>query len=225
MNATLAKHSKLAKTPKGRAQISKKFKDAFTPEEMTQIFTDLAAKRSTPNVKYLLWHELARVQPISLSEMPVKYLQNPNGRLFYMLKTFTLKQLDLVRQEAYQKIRSGDVKGGVTNLVKWSTILGMSNAGIEQSKAWIRGEDVEFGDMFIAQLYRNYGLSQYVLDKAKQGNVFSPNGAVAALVLPPVGIVDDGIRDLMNFGEQFNSLKHIPPFGKGLYYLFKEDDE
>jgi len=224
LNAAFAKHSKLAKTAKGRQGIRSKFKDAFTPDEMAQLFTDLAAKRSTPNVKYLLWHELARVQPISLSEMPVKYLQHPNGRIFYMLKTFTLKQLDLVRNEAYKKIRSGDVIEGVTNLVKWSAILGMSNAGIEQSKAWIRGEDVEFGDMFIAQLYRNYGLSQYVLDKAKQGNVFAPNGAVAALVLPPVGIIDDGIKDLANFGERFESLKHVPPFGKGLYYLMKEEE-
>jgi len=183
---------------------------------------DLSTGRVTPDVKYMLWHELTRIQPVSLSEMPVSYLRHPNARLFYMLKTFTLKQLDLVRREAYQKIRSGDTVGGLSSLARWTGTLGLSNATVEQSKAWVRGEDVEFTDMFIAQMYRNYGLSQYVMDQIGRGQ---PIVAMTTLAMPPVGIGDDIVQDLMHFGERFNSLKHVPPFGKGLYYLLDMNED
>ena len=58
------------------------------------------------DVKLLLWHNLSDMQPVSLSEMPLKYLQNPNGRLLYMLKTFTIKQFDVMRRDSYQLMRA-----------------------------------------------------------------------------------------------------------------------
>jgi len=222
INASLHKFGKMAKTKKGRNKLIDKYKDAYTPEQMSNLLNDLKIGRTTPDVKYMLWHELTRIQPVSLSEMPVSYLRHPNARIFYMLKTFTLKQLDLVRREAYQKIRGGDPVTGLSNLAKWTGILGLSNATVEQSKAWIRGEDVEFEDMVIAQMYRNYGLSKYVLDQIGRGD---PLVAMTTLAMPPVGIFDDAVKDLMNFGESFNSLKHVPPYGKGLYYLLDMENK
>ena len=217
LNSTIHKYGKMAKTVKGRKELVAKYRDAFTPSEMNRVLDDLQKGNHTQDVKYLMWHELTRVQPVSLSEMPVSYLRNPNARMFYMLKTFTLKQLDLMRREAYQKIKSGDVVGGMSNLTRWTGILGLSNATVEQSKAWVRGEDVEFGDMFYAQMFRNYGLSQYVLDQIKRGQ---PVLAATTLAMPPIGIGDDVVQDLVNFGDTFKSLKHVPVFGKGMYYLF-----
>lgn len=222
LNATLSKYSRMSKSKVGRGKLIDKYKEAFTPAQMSKVIDDLSKGNHTPDVKYLLWHELTRIQPVSLSEMPVSYIRNPNARMFYMLKTFTLKQLDLVRREAYHKIRSGDYVGGMGNLARWTGILGLSNTSVEHAKAWVRGEDVEFSDMFIAQMYRNYGLSQYIMDQVGQGR---PVVAITALAMPPVAIVDDAVQDLVNFGERFESLKYVPPFGKGLYYLLDMDED
>ena len=37
--------------------------------------------------------------------MPKAYLNNPNGRLFYQFKTFGIKQLDYVLQEAKEQTK------------------------------------------------------------------------------------------------------------------------
>lgn len=222
LNSTIHKYGKMAKTVKGRKELVSKYKDAFTAPQMNKVLDDLGKGVHSQDVKYLLWHELTRVQPVSLSEMPVKYLRNPNARMFYMLKTFTLKQMDLIRNDAFQKIKGGDAVGGMANLARWTGILGLSNATVEQAKAWVKGEDVQFEDKVYAQLIRNYGLSQYVLDVArKQG----PLAGMTVMAMPPIGVFDDAIMDLTNFGDTFNSLKHVPVFGKGMYYLMDMDEK
>jgi len=232
LNATLSKYTRIAKSiqnvnkgskkTKGARDFIKKYQDAFTPEAFNKVIDDLAKGNHTQDVKYLMWHELTRVQPISLSEMPVQYLRHPNARMFYMLKTFTLKQIDLVRREAFHRISSGDVAGGMATLARWTGILGISNASVEQAKAWVKGDEVEFGDLLIAQFWRNYGLSPYVLDQIKAGR---PGVAFTTLAMPPVAVFDEPWQDLVNFGERFETLKYVPIAGKALYYMFDMDDK
>jgi len=222
MNAALSKYQRLAHTKKGQLDIYNKYKDAFTREQMNKVILDLQNQKITPDVTYMLWHELARVQPISLSEMPPFYLRHPNLRMLYMLKTFTIKQLDLARKEALHQIRNGKTKEGVTALARYAGILGVSNASVEQVKAWVRGEDVEFGDLVIANMYRNYGISQYFLDKMEKGQL---SGAVATLVMPPFNVVDNVYSDLTNLGNQFKTLDNIPPFGKGWRMMFDMEEK
>lgn len=38
-------------------------------------------------------------------EMPQPYVNSPNARLAYMLKSFTLKQWDIARRKIYQEIK------------------------------------------------------------------------------------------------------------------------
>jgi hypothetical protein len=47
----------------------------------------------TDDVKMYLFMKLSQVQPLTQSEMPVGYLKNPNLRIFYMLKTFSIRQV------------------------------------------------------------------------------------------------------------------------------------
>jgi len=139
-----------------------------------------------------------------------------------MLKTFTLKQIDLVRREAFHKISSGDVAGGMKTLARWTGILGLSNATVEQAKSWVRGDEVEFGDLVYAQMFKNFGMSQYIMDQLKSGRI---TPAFLTLMVPPVAVFDDPVQDLVNFGERFETLKHVPVFGKGMYYLFDVGDK
>ena len=62
--------------------------------------------------------------------MPSVYLEAGNGRIFYMLKTFTLKVFDVFRNEVFHKIRTGNKAEkiqGLKNLIRLS--VGLEDVG------------------------------------------------------------------------------------------------
>lgn len=217
INASLSKFRTWAKTEKGVSKIKALYKDAFTPEEMAGVLSDLRSDRISSNVKYMLWNELSGTQPISLSEMPEAYLASPNGRIFYMLKTFTIKQLDILRRQSYNKIKAGKVKEGAYELLKFSGMFGAANMGSDQIKEWLQGRDTALEDKVVAQLWRNFGTSEYIVNKFKQGQ---PWEGITATVLPPFNIVNTAWQDMAAHGREFNSLQYVPLAGRIMYEWF-----
>jgi hypothetical protein len=221
LNAAYRKYTKLANTEKGRKIVESKYREIFG-DETTALLDDLRNKRVTDNVKLLLWNELSDVQPISLSEMPLKYLQAPNGRIFYMLKTFTIKQLDMLRKEAFREMRNGNVIKGTKNLVYFMTMFTAANMGTDALKRWIVGQKLEaddLPDMFINNLYKNFAATEWSAGQMKRGKV----GAVLEdYGAPPLGILDSIGTDIAKAikGDKFSSetLKYVPIFGKMMYY-------
>lgn len=218
LNSSLIKLRSQIKTPKGRAQIESKYSKAFTPEEFNKAMSDLESGTLGTEVKFMLWTDLARVQPISLSEMPPVYLNNANARVFYMLKSFTIKQLDILRRDAYDQIRSGNVKGGMTNLLRHVAILGLANAQVQMAKDWVAGKDVEFSDVLIATILRNYGTSAYTLNKIAEGNALA---AIGSLALPPISAYDETLGAPLS-GDYMTALGHLPPWGKLIQLMAEE---
>jgi hypothetical protein len=107
--------------------------------------------------------------------------------MFYALKTFTIKQLDAIRRDAYLELKAGKPGKATANLVRHAGILGISNAGVEEVKAWVQGkENPEFDDLVYTTMIRNYGISQWLLEREK------PSEAIISLVTPPfLGVIDD----------------------------------
>ena len=217
INASFKKMQKMVKTKEGRVKLHDKYREAFTPEEFTQLMSDIRLGRKSSNLKFMLWHELAKVQPISMSEMPPGYLNNPNGRIFYMLKTFTLKQLDIVRRDSIELIKQGKVKEGTSNLLRHAAILGLANGSVAQVKGWLRGDDEAFDDVVIANIFRNYGLSSYLAGDITSGKLGS---AFVNLVIPPYNVIDD-VGQAVATGDFMRGSKHIPVVGKP-FHLFME---
>jgi len=203
LNASLRQYRRMAKSGKGRTDIRDKYRDAFTPDQMNKVLDDLEKGNViTDDIKYLAWHELSRAQPISMSEMPLHYLKHPNGRMFYALKTFTIKQIDAVRRDAWMEMRAGKPGKATKNLLTHAGILGVSNAGVEELKAWMEGkETAEFDDVVITTMMRNYGASSYLLTREK------PSEAFLSLMLPPIlGVADDFLGFLMGSDTPMQSL-------------------
>jgi hypothetical protein len=222
LNATLNKLSKQSLSSAGRKKIINKYRETYTPAQMRKLLDDLRSGTRSEEVKMALWTELSKVQPISLSEMPEYYLKYPNGRIFYMLKTFTLKQLDLVRREAFDQIARGKVAEGTANLVRLGAIIGMANGGVEQAKGFVTGKDVDFEDAFFANILRNYALSEWTLDKVKKGQ---PVDAAIDYATPPISILQDPFRDIAEGFKNMRTLKDIPVFGKALWYFLGYGEE
>ena len=87
-------------------------------EERTgRLMDDLKNKRMSQDVNLLLFSELSEIQPTTMAEMPSGYVNNPNARLWYMLKTFSLRRLDFVLNETYRMYRKQRTSNKEFNLI------------------------------------------------------------------------------------------------------------
>lgn len=225
INAALKKWTTDVQTPRGVERLRKQFGPVFQ-DEFDNLVGDLKTGKVSENVKMLLFSELADVQPITLSEMPLKYLQNPNGRVFYMLKTFTLKQLDLMRRSIWQEFRAGSKRRAITNAAKYVGTVNLFNLGAQMSKeAMLTGEvDVDaVSDMAVDNLLKNFGASEYMVNKyGKQGKIGSLLGE---LVMPPLNVVDGLVGLFLDPSNLDTHIKHMPLFGKLWYYYMGDGIE
>ena len=232
LNSSLNAAKKLSQTEKGVNALYKKYGDVFGKDEFTKLISDFKNDRITDNVKYYLFHELSNVQPISLSEMPEYYLRYPNGRVLYALKSFTLKQLDLMRKTIYDQWQAGNKKTAVRNAGAYLMTVTLGNTGIDQVRKIMNGKEVNPEEVpidFGANVIRAFGGSQYAWDRYLSKG--QPIGFVTDMVMPPVDIVDNIGRDLFKLLEEeksfsysakpkdYKSLKYIPIIGRALYTL------
>ena len=244
INAAFNKVSKQIKTPKGIAKLRKEYGDTFGDDFDNFVKAVEIGDANDYNVKLYMFNRLSDAQPISLSEMPAAYLNNPAGRFMYTLKSFALKQLNILRNDvllefkkpgAAAKLRAGKNLGAYTLLVTGG------NTGIQQVKSIVldRGEYITpesiTGD-FANNILRQIFLSRYALDRYKDtGDVFE---LVSGSIIPPfdifkslgvdfwemlkeVGVIDKTQNEIWSDkSHKYKSLKYIPVPGRlGYDYL------
>ena len=220
MNAAYLKFSKMAQSEAGVKALRKRFGNTFE-SEFPALIDDLRAGNRSQNVDMLMFAELANFQPISLSQMPLKYLQHPNGRVAYALKSFTVKQLDVMRREILQEFAKGNIKQGSKNLIAFSTLIPLAGGSVQELKDWIsRGDEIkvdDIDDQFIANVFKVFGTSQYVMEQVKDRGVITP--ALGEIFLPPVSLFNGLIRDVSDAAsgdltaKDSEMLGRIPVFG------------
>lgn len=211
LNSSLLKWQKLSRTEKGLKKLSEKYKGVFG-DEFEQLALDLKSKKISENVKLFLFNELADIQPVSLSEMPEMYLRMPNGRVAYMLKTFMLKQADVIRRDAVQQIRKGNVAKGLSNLTRYALILGTANTGSTYIKDMMQGKEVEPEGMDIGENFlKMFGTGEYMRNKVIEGK---PVEALMGITVPPFQMFDDILQ------MDAEAIKYMPIAGKVWYMWF-----
>jgi hypothetical protein len=200
-----------------------KLKRELTPifeNETDSVIEDLVNDEISENVKLLVYSRLLDFQPVALSEMPQRYLDAGNGRLFYMLKTFTLKVFDVFRNESYNKIRYGnkaDKIQGMKNFVRLSLFFVLANAGADELKDWVLGRKTDFEDRIVDNVLRLCGVSKFVTWKARTEGVGS---ALARQILPPFKFIDSAGKDIITAGDEkgLEVIGSIPVVGKLAYW-------
>ena len=220
------KATKAVQSEAGTKALSKKYKAVFGDDEFNMLVNELRKGEVTDRVKFYLWNELSDAQPISMTEMPEVYLNSPNGRILYALKSFTIKQLDLLRRRVIQEYKAGNKLKAGRNLAGYVLLVGGLNGTVQETKDWVlgRGFNIEdIPDNSMNHLYSLMAASQYVQDRyLKQGDIY---GAGLNLVAPPLQVFSDIGRDisnLINKGDTLpeKTLKNLPIFGKLWYNFF-----
>lgn len=217
LNTALEKYQTRAKEEP--AKLKKEIRSIFELET-DSVIEDLVNKEISENVKLLVYSRLLDFQPVALSEMPQKYLEAGNGRLFYMLKTFTLKVFDIFRNESYNKIKKGDKTEkiqGMKNLVRLAMFFVLANAGADELKDFVLNRKTDFEDRVVDNILRLFGVSKFITWKARTEGVGS---ALARQILPPFKFIDSTGKDIINAGDErgLELLASVPIVGKLAYW-------
>lgn len=231
LNSSLINAEKQVKTKAGEANFSRKWKERFG-DDYPQLVKDLQEGKVTDLTELLAFSVLSKIQPITKLEMPQAYLDHPQGRILYMLKSFMLKQMDLVRNDAIKKMRTpGEFKEGLSNLMRLTLFYGLSGGTTAAVKDYILNgfenedsvEDIA-SDIPINAL-KTLGFSQYVLDDLKRGAIGS---AASRIVVPPYKMFEEVTTNVVSqFDEdednrKYSSLKYLPIVGRIWYNTFTE---
>jgi len=217
LNASLERYQKEAKANPDK--LAKEIRHIFQGETQ-DVIQDLVNGNITDNVKLLTYSRLADFQPVGMSEVPQRYLTAGNGRIFYMLKTFTIKQFDAFRNEAFHKIRTGDKAEkiqGVQNMVRLAMFFVLANATADELKDWLLGRTTDLNDRVVDNILRLAGSSKFITWKARTEGLGS---AMARQVLPPFKFIDSASKDIYNAGDDkgLEILGSIPLVGKLAYW-------
>ena len=175
------------------------------------------------NVRHYLFSRLAGTQPITMSEMPPAYLNMKKGRLAYALKSFFVKQLDLLRKDTVEKLAKPETtKEGVRNAIRFAMLFGGGTASINMAKDLMLGRPIEVEDEFLDVALQMIGVSRYAIKKGRRDGI---GGTLTAMLFPPVPVVDEAYKVLVAedkgkaLEEQSAELtRYIPVVGKDIYW-------
>jgi hypothetical protein len=192
MNSALSRFEKLAKTAKGKEQIRKDYAD-FLGKDLEATIANLENNVIDDNIKAMAINELSNLQPITNSELAVAYLANadPTTRLLYMLKSFTVKQYDLVRREIYNKIKAGKYGEAARMTVALGSAWAVAGASINTVKDLLLNREVrpeEIPNSALWSLLGIFGINKYTSERyLERGDV---KGAVINYLVPATPIID-----------------------------------
>jgi hypothetical protein len=225
LEAAFKMNKNLAKTSQGVAKLKDKWGDVFGVE-FDGLVQDLSRGRVSENVKLLMFSELSGHQPISLLEMPLSYLENPDGRIFYNLKSFAIKQLDMLRNSVGTEYNKGNYKESGKILLSYLTLVGGGTVAVEEFKNAIKGRGVDaerIPDNAMKFLFSTMLTSRYSVDqKLLRGDIV---GTVQDVVLPPTTALSNVTKDIVSTIESLykgepvdpKALRSLPVAGQGLY--------
>lgn len=220
INSALSKATSAVKKSDSRAfkKFSNELRETMPSSDVNKLIADLkkygeSGKKEdiTDDILAYTFSKLADVQPISRSELPELYLTSQYGKVGFTLKSFMMKQIDVLRQDSYNKIIMGKRKGdkkmmaeGGANLARYMLLLGGANLGVDKIKDLVSGkismDDLEeevqaatAGSLAIQiakSSWKTYGLSEYAATKAEQEGT----SGLGSTFLPPLPVINELVQ-------------------------------
>jgi hypothetical protein len=193
-------------------------------DDAYKTISDLQRGVKSPYVIEAIYNELADVAPISLTEMPEAYAGNPNLRIIYSLKSYTIKQFNFVRERVFEKLYVGllnkDPKMVGEASVDMARILAFStlaNGSADVLKAIVFNREIDEEDFMWDTLLRLFGVSKYTTVQMRKEGL---DTAILKTIAPPqFGMMADVFKDAQEMDKisDMRSVKYMPFVGK-LYY-------
>ena len=203
---SIGKAAQQVKTPKGRQEFMKQWGAWLGPEDALKAADDFKAFNAgtidapTSLMKDIAFIKLSKIQPITLTQMPQAYLNMKNGRMMYMLQSFAMKHVNVIRQDVFKEYGRGNIKKATKELAKLAGYYTMANMGSDKVIDLMLGRDSTLENTFYVNAWRSSGLiSKYDVDQlARGGDVY---GWLTALPVPPLDPLVNGVMEALHVGK------------------------
>lgn len=213
------------------AQKKAKANNSDLNEKLNRIFgkdaekvkKDLVDGNITDDVIIYAYNELADIQPISEDQTAELY-QTGGGfmKLFYTLKTYGIKALDVARSDITNNIQQGilnknkgQVKKGLQNLIRLQMLLWLFGVPVDALKDLLSNRDINIFESMIDTLIPTFIVNRFLFkDVGSRGlgytivNFFTPSTVPVAT------------RALSG---KASAVANIPIIGKPIYNWFLKD--
>jgi len=131
--------------------------------------------KADDNVRAAVFGRLLDQHPAALDEMPLGYIKHPQARILYSLKSFTIKQIDLLRKRTLDQMVEGLAKGddlmvkdAVRDMLKYSILFGGSIQGINWLKDFLLGREVDVSDRSVDYFMQLMGLHRFHIERIRR---------------------------------------------------------
>lgn len=164
------RYRRISKRPKNSKEF-KKFRSEVEfmvgPQDVERTINDFRnGVYDSPYVRELVVRKLLETQPVNAFEMPMAIRKNPNLRMWYTMKSFIIKQANLVNDRMISKILSRTSSGeekkkAILELIYLTFLFQMVGIPIDFIKDMFAGRDVYPEDYVENAFFRLFGMSKY----------------------------------------------------------------
>jgi hypothetical protein len=215
MQATLKKYQRSA----NKDAFYERFEPMFG-KDIGKVYSDIQLGKKSDDVTAVLIAELSDWQPVTLSQQSEKYLTGGNARIFYMLKTFTLRSTSAALREGTREMNKGNYAKGAAKVAMIIMIYSLAGASTDELKNLIRGKEEAVSDNVIDNVLQMFFLSKYTVEKGVQSDSIAKT--ILTNLMPPIRYVDNfgaDVYSLMSDEKEFKfkSLGTIPMVGSIMY--------
>jgi hypothetical protein len=225
LTANYRRYRKLSKlAPNSNA--FKKFRSEMefaVGEDADRVIADLKNNvHDSPYVREVVVRKLLETQPINRFEMPLAVSNDPNMRMWYTMKSFVIKQTNLVGNRMIGKLiaytrgqasRDEAIKA-LMELLYLMLLFQLVGIPVDFIKDMVAGRDVYPDDYIGNAMLRMFGLSKYNLYQAAEGDLLqSTVNYLAPVPIAQVFAMGQSVRDIATGKDapaEFELIKYLP---------------
>jgi hypothetical protein len=249
LNAKFRQLTKQAKRSAGLSASNRKMiEQIFGKAKAAQVIADFRAGTKNADTVFAVYNVLADWQPISLLEYPETYAKNPNARVLYMLKSYSIKMLAGYRREGFMKMWYGSPEEkmeGARNLAYLLAMLFMAGATKDWLVDFMLDRDPQMEDVVLDNVFKLAQVSRYSIwqqrNRAAELGIYGGVDATARIaqntrqiltdmIAPPTVLIERPAKDVAAWAKaqaeyepwtfwESESVQFIPVAGEFLYWL------
>lgn len=182
-----------------------------------EVANDLKEGRKTPEIIEYAMFQLMDVQPVTIDQMPKFYAEGGKKRMFYMMKSYFIKQLNEYRKICFETAKTNPQKA-LVDLMRLILWLMLFNAGADFLKDLLFGREIDVTDTLLENVFVGGSINRYTGMSIKRNGLFK---TIQDQIVFPV-IFDEIIKDVLSNRDvaDYKSWRNVPLIGNPYYYWF-----
>jgi uncharacterized ParB-like nuclease family protein len=186
-------------------------------EKWVDVKEDMKTGAITDEIMEYAMFQLLDVQPITIDQMPRYYAEGGKKRLFYMMKSYFIKQLNEYRKICFETAKKDPWKA-VIDLTRLTVYLMLFNAGADLLKDLLFGRPIDVTDTLVNNIFIGGSINRYQAMSVKREGLFK---TLQKQLMFPV-MMDEVIVDVLSDKDvaNWNTWKNIPLVGRPYYWWF-----